>query len=137
MKAVREMNKSIFRQNLLLSIKDVLDVEMVCEEEIGIEIVPVFEKDKPLMAQDEIMRLVILSDKNIKGKILTIDQTVNLLAGSQPLVPIWIDVSFKGKVSNLIIIVLETSLRMRKPSLLRNAESGHPPFRSIKMLKPL
>lgn len=66
-----------------------------------------------------------------KGKHLNVKQTVDLLAGYKPLVPIWVNVSLERIEESKIYILLESSLRCRKPSLLRNAETGHPLFKSI------
>ena len=47
------------------------------------------------------------------------------------LVPLWINVSLNGAGDNIFIFNFETSLRLRKPSLLRNVETGHAPFRAV------
>ena len=59
------------------------------------------------------------------------EETVRLVACNAPLVPIWINISFNKQEGEKIIFDFETSLRFRKPSLLRNAETGHPPFKAI------
>lgn len=130
MDSIKEMSKEIFRNNLMMSISELMGSEDINEDSIRILITPVYENGKSLTAQDNIMRLILLSDENIKDKKLTVQQTVDLLAGFQPLVPLWIDVSVKQINKDETIILLETSVRCRKPSLLRNVESGHPPFRS-------
>ncbi len=94
--------------------------------------VPVYEKDKPHDATDDVMRLVLLSEKNIGNRLLTTEEVVNLAASFSPFVPIWINISFDRMEGDNYIFNFETSLRCRKPSLLRNAETGHPPFQAIK-----
>lgn len=47
------------------------------------------------------------------------------------MVPIWINVSFVEMEGEIGIFRLETSLRFRKPTLLRNADTGHPPFKAL------
>ena len=131
MKKTTEMNKEIFRANLLMAISEVLGTDSFDEEKLRIAITPVHEEGKPLHAKDDIMRLILLSDENIKGKRLSVKQTVDLLAGFEPFVPIWVNVSLERIEEDNIYIMLESSLRCRKPSLLRNAESGHPPFKSV------
>lgn len=128
---MKEMNKEIFRQNMLMSISEVLVSQSFNEEDLKIAIKPVHEEGKPLLAKDDIMRLILLSDKNIKDRRLNVKQAVDLLASFEPFVPIWINVSLERIEEGKIYILLESSLRCRKPSELRNIESGHPPFKSI------
>lgn len=130
MKKVREMNKSIFQNNLLMTVNEIYpDID---EEKIKFKVVPVYEKDKPHDATDDVMRLVLLSEKNIGNRLLTTEEVVNLAASFSPFVPIWINISFDRMEGDNYIFNFETSLRCRKPSLLRNAETGHPPFQAIK-----
>ena len=72
-----------------------------------------------------------MSEKNVGNRLLTLEETVRLVACNSPLVPIWINVSLINTDGDKIIFNFETSLRFRKPSLLRNAETGHPPFKAI------
>ena len=81
MKSTLEMNVSCFKRNLLLAINEVLGCSHVDENIVKIVITPVVEAGKPLNAVDDIMRLVILSDKNVKNKEFSIDQAVALLTG--------------------------------------------------------
>lgn len=77
------------------------------------------------------MRLVLLSEKNVGNKLFTLEETVKLVAWNAPFVPIWINISLNRKEEGKIIFNFETSLRLRKPSLLRNADTGHAPFKAI------
>lgn len=63
MEKVREMNKTIFRDNLLMTIYEVMGEISVNEEDIRFNIIPVYEKDKPFNGLDDAMRLVLLSEK--------------------------------------------------------------------------
>ena len=63
--------------------------------------------------------------------MLTVEETVNLVACKPPLVPIWINISLKEMEEERIVFNFETSLRFRKPSQLKNVETGHPPFKAI------
>lgn len=131
MKKVAQMDKTILHKNLMSTIDEIvsnIEVHNRCYKFI---IVPVYEKNKPLNALDDLMRLVLLSEKNIGNRLLSIEQTINLIGCHSPLVPIWINVSLSEINDTDIIFRLETSLRCRKPSLLRNAETGHPPFKAI------
>ena len=125
MEKVREMNESIFHDNLLMTINEILDIENLNESMLRFKILPVYEKDKSFNGLDNLMRLVALSEKNVGNRLLTIEETVKLVACKSPFVPIWINVSL-NKVEDKKII-----LNFRKPSLLRNAETGHPPFKAV------
>ena len=131
MEKLREMNKSIFHDNLMLTINEIIDNKKIDEKNIRFKIIPVYEKDKSFNGTDDLMRLVALSEKNVRNRKLTVDETVNLVACKSPLVPIWINISFNRMEEEKFIFNFETSLRFRKPSLLRNAETGHAPFKAI------
>ena len=131
MEKVREMNASIFHENLMMTIYEVMDTRTVDESKIRFRIIPVYEKENPLDARDDIMRLVLLSEKNVGNRLLNVKETVKLVACMSPFVPIWIHISFDKTDGEKLIFNFETSLRLRKPSLLRNAETGHPPFKAI------
>ena len=131
MEKLREMNKSIFHDNLRLTINEIIDNKKIDEKNIRFKIIPVYEKDKSFNGTDDLMRLVALSEKNVGNRKLTVDETVNLVACKSPLVPIWINISFNRTEEEKFIFNFETSLRFRKPSLLRNAETGHAPFKAI------
>lgn len=125
------MNKDVFRENLLKTIEEISLKKGLTFTDCKFVIEPVKEKDKPLNGADEMMRLNILSEDNIGNKRLTLDNTINILCGLQPLVPIWIEVHFVDMNEYIAIFKLRCSLRFRKPSLLRNTETGHAPFKAI------
>lgn len=131
MNKIREMNRNIFRDNLMKTIKEIIKEKNIEEKKIRFKIIPVYERNKSFNAVDDSMRLIALSEKNIGNRLLSLEKTVNLLACQSPLVPIWINISLREADSDKIVFNLETSLRFRKPSLLRNAETGHPPFRAV------
>lgn len=131
MEKVREMNKAIFRDNLLMTIGEFFEEKIVDEGNIRFNIIPVYEKNKPFNGLDNTMRLILLNEKNIGNKLLTLEETVKLVAWNSPFVPIWINISLNRREESKIIFNFETSLRLRKPSLLRNADTGHPPFKAI------
>ncbi len=131
MEKVKEMNKSIFYQNLIMTIDEIIKIKNEDEEKIRFKIIPIYEKNKPCNSRDDSMRLIALSEKNVGNRLLTIDETVNLVACKSPFVPIWINVSLNKIEKEKIIFNFETSLRFRKPSLLRNADTGHAPFKAI------
>lgn len=131
MKQMREMNKTIFYNNLMMTIYEIVDEKNIDEKSIRIKIIPVYEKDKSFTGMDDLMRLVFLSKENIGNRLLTVEETVNLVACKSPFVPLWINISLNGRDGNIFIFNFETSLRFRKPSLLRNTETGHAPFMAI------
>ena len=131
MKQMREMNKSIFYNNLMTTIYEIVDAKNTDEKSIRIKIIPVYERDKSFTGTDDLMRLVFLSEENIENRLLTVEETVNLVACKSPFVPIWINISLNRVEDNNVIFNFETSLRFRKPSLLRNVETGHAPFKAI------
>lgn len=128
---IRHMDKEIFKENLIKTIEEITTSRQLEYENSKFIIAPVVEKNKMLDGQDNMMRLVMLSEDNIGGKKLTIEECVKILATLSPRVPIWINVSFQEIERRTAIFKLETSVRVRKPSLLRNAETGHPPFKAI------
>lgn len=131
MEKVREMNKSIFHDNLIMTIHEILETENLDESVLRFIVLPVYEKDKSFNGMDDLMRLVALSEKNVGNRLLTTEETVNLVACKSPFVPIWINISLNRIEEKNIVFNFETSLRFRKPSLLRNAETGHPPFKAV------
>lgn len=131
MDKVREMNDKIFKTNLLMAVNEILEYKNLNINEFKFTIDPIYEPNKSLDSMDDIMRLIIFSEKNIGGKIFSIDETVKLMTVHQPFVPIWINVIYLETIDNYALFKLETSLRVRKPSLLRNAETLHPPFKAI------
>lgn len=134
MEKLREMNKSIFYDNLIMTIHEIIDAKKIDEKNVRFKIIPVYEKDKSFNGTDDLMRLVALSEKNIGNRLLTVEETVRLVACNSPFVPIWVNISLNKTEEEKVIFNFETSLRFRKPSLLRNIETGHPPFKAI--IKP-
>jgi len=131
MSRTTEMNKEIFGKNLLAAIKEVLDYKCIDAVCFKFRIIPIVEPGKPMYASDEVMRLVLLSERNVGNRLLTFEETVALMSCKSPFVPLWINVSFGEMVDGVCIIKLETSLRIRKPTILLNSDTGHPPFKAI------
>lgn len=92
---------------------------------------PIIERGKSMQAKDEMMRLNIINPNRVRGKTYNADEVVSMLAFFEPLVPIWIDVKLYRYTEEVAEFQLDCSVRLRKPSLLRNQESGHPPFRAV------
>lgn len=128
---LKEMNKSIFYDNLMLTINEIMGDMRLDDRNLRFKIMPVYEKDRSFNGLDNQMRLIALSEKNVGNRLLTVEETVNLAACQTPFVPIWINISLNEMSEYQIIFNFETSLRFRKPSQLRNVETGHPPFKAI------
>lgn len=128
---LKEMNKSIFHDNLMITINKIMGDMRLDDKSLKFKIIPVYEKDKSFNGLDNQMRLIALSEKNVGNRLLTVDETVNLVACQSPFVPIWINISLNEMSEHQIIFNFETSLKFGKPSQLRNVETGHPPFKAI------
>lgn len=131
MEQIKEMSPAIFRNNLLMTVDEIMGDKSIDEKDMRFHMIPVYEKNKSFNGLDNIMRLVILSEENIANKLFTIEEMVKLVAWNSPLVPAWIHISFNRKEKDVIIFDFETSLRLRKPSLIKNSETGHAPFKAI------
>ncbi|MBC1462159.1 hypothetical protein HB792_14270 [Listeria welshimeri] len=131
MSKTTQMNSEIFQINLEKTLKEIMVVKGLQSDEIRFMIVPVEEKGKMLDSSDEMMKRLVLTKENIGNKQLVLKDVVDVLGGLFPKAPIWINVSFIEMNGEKAIFKLETSLRFRKPTLLRNAETGHAPFKAI------
>ena len=126
---VKEMSKEILRKNLVHAVEELLQKKEMKSEVYKFIINPIIEANKSYNGSDDLMRFWVLSEENVGGRILGIDDVIDLLGGLMPLVPIWINISFiEMKSDSSALFQLDCSLRFRKPSLLRNAETGHAPF---------
>lgn len=128
---IKEMNDKIFLQNLQNTIDEIFQINKINPGKCIFRINPVVEKGKSMQATDEMMRLLIINPDRVEGKTYSINEVVKMLTCFSPFVPIWIDVKLCRHTDNEAEFQLDCSLRLRKPSLLRNQESGHPPFRAV------
>ncbi len=127
MKQCREMNTAIFRANLLATL-----IELGYDGDAPyFRITPVYDQSKAPCMYDDMFRLEVLGEENIGGKIIPLDDTVEVLSCMSPLVPTQIKVKYLGKIENKTVFELLTSTRIRKPSQLANIDTGHPPFKAI------
>lgn len=125
------MNEEIFSTNLSKAVDKIKKAKNISSDIIKFIIEPVEEQGKMLDGGDEMMKRLVLSKENIGGKKLLLEDVVGVLGGLFPKAPIWVNVSFIEIEGDTAIFKLETSLRFRKPTLLRNAETGHAPFKAI------
>ena len=128
---VKEMSKDVFSEFLDLTLAEIKQNEGIDSDNYIFIITPIFEEGKVLQGKDEVMRLNILNKEHINGRFFSKTEVVSMLTFFSPFVPIWIDVETASSSKEQVIFELKCSLRIRKPSLLRNQESGHPPFRAI------
>lgn len=128
---ITQMNKTIFSQNLQDTVEEIISLQKMNPRKYRFRINPVVEPGKSMLASDDIMRLSVIPPDRVAGKTFTIDDVVSMLTLFSPLVPIWIDVKLNQYTDEEAEFQLNCSLRLRKPSLLRNQESGHPPFRAV------
>jgi hypothetical protein len=128
---ITQMNEEIFSANLSKAVDKIKEARNISRDIVKFVIEPVEEHGKMLDGGDEMMKRLVLSKENIGGKKLLLEDVVGVLGGLFPKAPIWINVSFMEIEEDTAIFKLETSLRFRKPTLLRNAETGHAPFNAI------
>lgn len=128
---VTQMNDEIFSGNLLIAVKKLKEIKKISSSDNMFIIEPIAENGKILDGGDEMMKRLVLSKENIGEKKLLLDDVVSVLGGLFPRAPIWINISFLELDGDIAIFKLETSLRFRKPTLLRNGETGHAPFKII------
>lgn len=123
------MDKEILKSNLLNCIGE---LGMEKDAKIKFRIVPVVESGKNLNSTDDYMRLTVLTEKNLNNRYLDLDKVTNILSGPNSTFPIWINIKIISNEDEECVVELQISQRFRKPSLLQNQETGHPPFRAIK-----
>lgn len=127
---INKMNKEIFKDNLLKTLDELsLQLNIEIKDNYRFIIIPVLEKDKPYSNKDDIMRLWVLSERNLKDRYFDLNALIKLFSGFEPYFPLWINVMLRKVDGESIVIELHTSLRFRKPSEIHNVETGHPPFR--------
>lgn len=131
MAKIKPIDKAAFQANLLMTIEEINQALGLELKNMKFKIVPVHESGKPLNSSDDILRLIMLSEKNVGARFVSLENVVSLMTWKQSHAPIWINVSYIETIDAVGIFKLETSLRLRKTSVLHNAETGHPPFRAI------
>lgn len=130
---INYMDKTIFETNLNQALKELAEKkEVKFSEDWSYKIVPVKEVGKTLTTQDNYLRLGMLNEDNLsKVDTLSFNQVLKMLSCAMPLCPIWIDIELKEMKNNQVVVEIKTSLRFRKPKILHNQDSGHPPFRVV------
>ena len=122
-------NREIFRDNLLSTVEEIFAKKNINpDKSYKFMITTIKEDGKPLSSKDDVMRLIVLSEKNIKNRFFNLEEVIDLLSCLDPVYPLWVRVLIKEEQNHTILLELQTSLRFRKPKELRNKETGHPPF---------
>ena len=129
---LKAMSKKVFRENLISAVEELQNAKNIKSEKLKFIIHPTEEKNKKLNSKDDYMRLAVLTEANIGGKLFDADEVIVLLGFLIPYLPIWINISFvKLTDDNVAVFQLDCSMRFRKPSELKNTETGHAPFNLI------
>jgi len=98
-------------------------------ENIVFKVKPIFEEGKKYNSTDDVVRLWAYHDINFEKAEYPFNELVKLLSVIEPKFPLWIDIDISN-YQDLKRIILNISMRFRKPSQLRN-EGAYPPFRII------
>ncbi|ALX92462.1 hypothetical protein [Serratia fonticola] len=124
------MNKTTFRKNLLLAIRELHPDFPIDDESVGKFIItPKKENGKSYNSTDDYIRLWVMNDKNLKGRELSLSEVISFFEGMFPLCPVWIKINtIKSNSEDEVVFNLITSLRNRKPSVVMNTGSKYPPF---------
>ncbi len=126
------LDRETFKENLLRALSKIPEYkDKASSKECKFTVVPVEENGKSYNSKDDMMRLWVLSEKNLLNRYLDLEGIVKMFSGLEPLYPLWIDVHVKENSEECIVIELKTSLRFRKPSELKNQEEGYPPFKVV------
>lgn len=94
------------------------------------ELIPIREYIGAESSKDDWMRLAVLPSNNIEEPKLYAD-AIRLLSAGNSKYPLWVNMS---KTSDHVIKV-EFSLRFRNLKTSHNQETGHPPFKVVRILK--
>lgn len=120
------MTKEDFKNNLLKTIQ-----EITADSESKIlffTIHPVEERNVTYNSLDDLVRLWVLTRKNIENRQFTLDEVVNFLSQPNYRYPLWIKVTLSEFTAKEIFFELNVSMRFRAPTQLKYIETGHPPF---------
>ncbi|MBP1536003.1 MAG: hypothetical protein IK999_18070 [Ruminococcus sp.] len=127
MKKCREMTPEIFRNNLLSALAE-MDIGSY---EPLFRIIRVEKKDVCSDNYGDVFDMIVLSEQNIKDRLLSLDDVVYLLSGLTPYFPTQIKIKKVCEHDGRVELELYTSTRVCRPSQLANIDTGHPPFKVI------
>jgi hypothetical protein len=126
-----QLTKQQFHQNLLATIPQPAPAANALQKECKFVIHPVYEPAAKYTSADDYVRLSILTAENIAARLFDAEGVATLLTGPNSSYPLWIEVVPKEAQEEYCLFELRISMRFRKPSELRNRETGHPPFKAI------
>lgn len=126
-----QLTKQQFHENLLATLNEVLPDNLASEKASRFVITPVYEQNVKHTSVDDYLRLALLTNKNIKDRLFDSESLVTFLSGPNSLFPLWINVIPKEHTGDYNLFELKISTRFRKPSELKNRETGHPPFKAV------
>ena len=90
------------------------------------------ESDKRHNSIDDLMRLGMYTEKNIKGREVDLTTLTTMLSSApHSRFPLWVNISVSELRKEEIVFEVEMSLRFRVPRVLYNQDTGHPPFKAI------
>ena len=126
------INKNLFKKHLLQTLNETsICQNITIDETCKFIVVPKIEQGKRLNSTDDTLHRWMLNDENLSGREFDLETVINMLGCKIPFCPVWINVVLREVRDKVPIIELQTSLRFRKPSLLHNQDTGHPPFKAI------
>ena len=126
-----QLTKQQFHQNLLATLPEAAPVAHALQRECKFLISPVYEPAAKYTSADDYVRLSLLTTENIAARLFDAEGVTTLLTGPNSSYPLWIEVVPKETQEAYCLFELRTSMRFRKPSELRNRETGHPPFKAL------
>lgn len=120
-----------FHKNLLAALSQVALKDATAEKPCRFVVVPIYETNAKYTSADDYLRLTLLSEKNLVGRLFDAAKAATFLSGPNSSYPLWIDVVHKEDTADYSLFELKISMRFRKPSELRNKDTGHPPFSRV------
>ena len=127
-----QLTRQQFHKNLLATLEEVVQKDFTRSEgECRFVVVPIDEQNAKHNSLDDYMRLALLNDETIKGRLFDLEGATVFLSGPNSSYPLWVNVLLKNHDTKGYLFELEFSTRFRKPSELKNKETGHPPFKAI------
>ena len=127
-----QLTQQQFHKNLLAALHEAAPENAFNLELFKLVIVPVNEPTAKHTSADDYLRLTLFDEKNTKGRFFDTQGVATFLSGPNSSYPLWIDVVFKEHTADYSLFELKTSMRFRKPSELKNTETGHPPFKVMR-----
>ena len=84
---------------------------------------------------DDAVHRWMLNEQNLSSQRFNMYQAITILSHPDEKYPskfpLWVNISFIKETENDIYFQLEVSYRLRRPSVLQNQATGHPPFKVI------